>query len=318
MPWGLPEPLFTGTTPPEVSARGASTALSPTELDSVGKRGSGRSVSQPTFHRQGSSRHLGRIARRRALCVLDSNHVPHSGATPGSARAAPPTPASPLPETGAFGHRSQSVLVVGYQQAQGAGQVELLLPVRGAGHLQPLRGGLDGGHPGECFFGQDAHLGKLHQATDRLGSVDSSRRPRAVHEVQVAGFAFSRLGGGEVSLRPHVRDDNPYSESQFKTLKYRPEFPSRFGSIQDARVFCQEFFRWYNTEHRHSGIGLHTPQDVHYQRAESRRQVRALALEAAFARSPERFPNGKPAPPLLPEAVWINRPKQEDSELKLH
>ena len=126
------------------------------------------------------------------------------------------------------------------------------------------------------------------------------------------------LGVAKSHSRPHVRDDNPYSESQFKTLKYRPEFPSRFGSIQDARVFCQEFFRWYNTEHRHSGIGLHTPQDVHYQRAESRRQVRALALEAAFARSPERFPNGKPAPPLLPEAVWINRPKQEDSELKLH
>ena len=101
------------------------------------------------------------------------------------------------------------------------------------------------------------------------------------------------LGVAKSHSRPHVRDDNPYSESQFKTLKYRPEFPSRFGSIQDARVFCQEFFRWYNTEHRHSGIGLHTPQDVHYQRAESRRQVRALALEAAFARS-RKVQNGFP------------------------
>ena len=121
------------------------------------------------------------------------------------------------------------------------------------------------------------------------------------------------LGVTKSHSRPHVRDDNPYSESQFKTLKYRPEFPQRFGSLQDARrVFCREFFRWYNTEHRHSGIGLHTPADVHYQRAESRRRVRALALETAFARSPERFPNGKPVPPTLPEAAWINRPKPED------
>ena len=120
------------------------------------------------------------------------------------------------------------------------------------------------------------------------------------------------LGVRKSHSRPHVRDDNPYSESQFKTLKCRPEFPQRFGSIQDARVFCREFFHWHNPQHRHSGIGLHTPEDVHYQRAESRRQVRALALEAAFARSPERFPNGKPVPPALPEAAWINRPKPED------
>ncbi len=120
------------------------------------------------------------------------------------------------------------------------------------------------------------------------------------------------LGVRKSHSRPHVRDDNPYSESQFKTLKYRPEFPQRFGSIQDARVFCREFLRWYNTRHRYSGIGLHTPEDAHYQRAESTRQVRALALEAAFARLPERFPNGKPVPPALPEAAWINRPKPDD------
>ena len=106
----------------------------------------------------------------------------------------------------------------------------------------------------------------------------------------------SDLGVTKSHSRPHVQDDNPYSEAHFKTLKYRPEFPRRFGSIQDAREFCREFFRWYNTEHRHSGIGLHTPEDVHYLRAESRRQVRAQALQAAFARSPERFPNGQPGP----------------------
>ena len=130
---------------------------------------------------------------------------------------------------------------------------------------------------------------------------------------QALALLLADLGVTKSHSRPHVQDDNPYSESHFKTLKYRPEFPRRFGSIQDAREFCREFFRWYNTEHRHSGIGLHTPEDVHYLRAESKRQVRAQALQAAFARSPERFPNGHPVPPSLPAAAWINRPNQENS-----
>ena len=121
------------------------------------------------------------------------------------------------------------------------------------------------------------------------------------------------LGVTKSHSRPHVCDDNPYSESQFKTLKYRPEFPARFGTIQQARDFCRDFFDWYNRDHRHSGIGLHTPEDVHYRSAVATRRNRAHVLEAAHALFPERFPNGKPVPPPLPEAVWINPPEKESS-----
>ena len=121
------------------------------------------------------------------------------------------------------------------------------------------------------------------------------------------------LGVTKSHSRPHVCDDNPYSESQFKTLKYRPEFPARFGTIQQARDFCRDFFDWYNHDHRHSGIGLHTPEDVHYRSAVATRRNRAHVLEAAHALFPERFPNGKPVPPPLPEAVWINPPEKENS-----
>lgn len=109
--------------------------------------------------------------------------------------------------------------------------------------------------------------------------------------------------------RPHVSDDNPYSESQFKTLKYRPDFPERFGSIEDARAHCQQFFHWYNTVHRHSGIGLMAPEVVHYGRADALTQQRALTLEAACSAHPLRFKGKTPKPPALPSAAWINPPQ---------
>jgi putative transposase len=96
--------------------------------------------------------------------------------------------------------------------------------------------------------------------------------------------------------------------TQFKTLKHHPTFPDRFGSIADARAFCQGFFGWYNPEHRHSGIALLTPGDVHHGRAEQVTSARAAVLDGAFAAHPERFVRKTPAPPLLPEAVWINKP----------
>jgi putative transposase len=116
------------------------------------------------------------------------------------------------------------------------------------------------------------------------------------------------LGITKTHSRPHVSDDNPYSESQFKTLKYRPEFPERFGSIEDARGFCQEFMRWYNTEHHHTGIGLLTPETVHYGRAEAVIEERQRVLSAAYEQRPERFVRRHPRAPELPEAVWINPP----------
>ncbi len=117
------------------------------------------------------------------------------------------------------------------------------------------------------------------------------------------------LGVTKSHSRPYVSDDNPFSESQFRTLKYRPEFPERFGSIQDARSFCQEFFRWYNTQHHHSGIGLHTPHSVHHGLAQVLNDARRQTLLQAYAAHPERFVNKPPEPPSLPEAVWINPPK---------
>jgi putative transposase len=116
------------------------------------------------------------------------------------------------------------------------------------------------------------------------------------------------LGVTRSHSRPHVSNDNPYSEAQFKTLKHHPTFPARFGCIQDARAFCQTFFGWYNLEHRHAGIGLLTPADVHYGRAEAVTSARAVVLDAAYAAHPERFVGKPPQPPRLPQAVWINKP----------
>jgi putative transposase len=121
-------------------------------------------------------------------------------------------------------------------------------------------------------------------------------------------FLLSDLGVTKTHSRPHVSDDNPYSESQFRTMKYRPEFPDRFGCLQDSRAFCQGFFRWYNQEHRHSGLGLLTPVMVHYGLAQSILQQRQAVLDAAYQLHPERFVRSAPKPPDLPREVWINKP----------
>lgn len=121
-------------------------------------------------------------------------------------------------------------------------------------------------------------------------------------------FLLADLGITQSHSRPHVSDDNPFSEAQFKTLKYRPDFPSRFGSIEAARVHCQMFFAWYNGQHRHSGLGLHTPADVHYGTAEAVRDKRAAVLDDTYRAHPERFVRKPPQPPRLPTGSWINRP----------
>jgi putative transposase len=116
------------------------------------------------------------------------------------------------------------------------------------------------------------------------------------------------LGVTKSHSRPKVSNDNPYSESQFKTLKHHPTFPDRFGSLEDARAFLKGFFGWYNFQHRHAGIGLLTPADVHYGRAAQITLARGAVLDAAFAAHPERFVRKPPQPPRLPEVVWINKP----------
>ena len=111
--------------------------------------------------------------------------------------------------------------------------------------------------------------------------------------------------------RPHGCDDNPYSEAQYKTLKYRPDFPARFGCIEDARAHRQAFFAWYNTMHRHSGIGYMTPHSMHHGHADAMLATRQANLDAAFLVHPNRFKHKRPQPHALPTAAWINPPPQE-------
>ena len=123
-------------------------------------------------------------------------------------------------------------------------------------------------------------------------------------------FLLADLGITKTHSRPYTSSDNPYSEAHFKTLKYRPSFPERFSSIEEARSFCREFFTWYSHKHRHSGIGLMTPACLHYGRAEAVHAARERVLGAAYATNPERFVKGRPRPPEIPTAVWINKPKE--------
>jgi len=125
-------------------------------------------------------------------------------------------------------------------------------------------------------------------------------------------FLLADLGVTKTHSRPHISNDNPFSESQFKTLKYRPEFPKRFGSIQDARALCKEFFEWYNWQYYHSSIGHVTPGDFHYGYAGECLRKRAEVLKKAYEKNPERFTRGMPAPEPLPDAVWINPPTKSE------
>ena len=125
-------------------------------------------------------------------------------------------------------------------------------------------------------------------------------------------FLLADLGVTKTHSRPYTSTDNPYSESQFKTMKFRPEFPARFDSIEHARSFCRVFFAWYNHQHRHSGIGYMTPAAVHTGNANRLHANRAAVLKTAYTNRPERFVRGLPTPADLPTAVWINKPQQEE------
>ena len=128
---------------------------------------------------------------------------------------------------------------------------------------------------------------------------------------KTVAFLLADMGVTKTHSRPYTSNDNPYSEAQFRTLKYRPEFPKRFGSIQDARAFCLGFFDWYNNKHHHSGIGLLTPHQMHSGQAEQITHQRQDVLSDFYGQHPERFVKGVPAPPKVPEAAWINKPKEE-------
>ena len=124
--------------------------------------------------------------------------------------------------------------------------------------------------------------------------------------------ALADLGVTKSHSRPHVSDDNPFSEAHFKTLKYRPDFPDRFGGLADTLPWCRDFFAWYNDEHRHESLGLLTPADVHFGRAPALLAARQQVLDAAYAAHPERFVRRPPAAGAPPTAVWINKPTAAD------
>jgi putative transposase len=152
---------------------------------------------------------------------------------------------------------------------------------------------------------QNIQPGQLTIHADRGSSMTS--KPVAL--------LMADLGVTKTHSRPHISNDNPFSESQFKTLKYRPDYPERFGCQQDARSWATEFFDWYNYEHHHSALGLLTPADVHFGRALAVLQQRQQILEAAFHRTPQRFVKGLPTPLALPTAVWINPPAKQPQDV---
>lgn len=154
-------------------------------------------------------------------------------------------------------------------------------------------------------------LGKHHIPPGQL--CLHADRGRLMRSKPVA-FLLADLGATKTQSRPDVSDDNPYSESQFRTMKYRPECPDRFGCLQDARAFGQRFFAWYNDEHRHSGLGLLTPAMVHFGDAPAVLARRQTVLDAAYQAHPERFVRKPPRPLPLPSEVWINKPSPPDTK----
>ena len=154
---------------------------------------------------------------------------------------------------------------------------------------------------GETCAKQNIQKGQLTIHADRGSSMKS--KPVA--------FLMADLGITKSHSRPHTSDDNPFSEAQFKTLKYRPDFPDRFGCIEDARQFCRTFFTWYNNEHKHTGISLLPPTAVHYGKAETVITSRQIVLDKAYELHPERFVRKAPKHKPIPEAVWINPPKSD-------
>ena len=131
-------------------------------------------------------------------------------------------------------------------------------------------------------------------------------------KAKATALMLANLGVVKSHSRPHTSNDNPFSEAHFKTLKYQPEFPKRFETIEDARRFCRRFFAWYNEDHHHAGIGLMTPDQIHFGQAKTIHAARQIALDAAFLSTPQRFVSKRPKPPHVPTAVWINPPKQTE------
>jgi len=151
---------------------------------------------------------------------------------------------------------------------------------------------------GDTCFAQNIERGQLSLHADRGSSMAS----------KTVALLLADLGVTKSHSRPHVSNDNPFSESQFKTMKYRPDFPARFDSIEQARRHTRDFMGWYNHAHRHSGIAMMSPADVHYGRAAQITAARGVVLDSAYTAHPDRFVRHAPVPPKMSDASWINRP----------
>lgn len=187
---------------------------------------------------------------------------------------------------------------LGLHQARRPVCVGTLLPLRAARQLQPLRGGLVPGAAGGGRSGQGSHRGELPAAASRAGPcyhIHADRGPSMTPKP--VALLLATRGVLPSHTQPQVSDDTPFSNAQCKTLKYRPDFPSRFSSCEDAEVFYQRFFSWNNTEHWHSSLGLMTPADMYDGRVAAKWQQRAEVLHAAYARIPSGSPRGLPVPP---------------------
>jgi putative transposase len=161
---------------------------------------------------------------------------------------------------------------------------------------------------GDTIAKNNVPAGQLTLHADRGGPM----------KAKATAFLLADLGVTKSHSRPHTSNDNPFSESHFKTLKYQPTFPNCFGCIEDARQFCRVFFNWYNQVHHHASLGLLTPDQVHYGQAHDIHAARQVTLDRAFADHPERFVNKPPTPPVKPTAVWINPPLKQATPASLN
>ena len=176
------------------------------------------------------------------------------------------------------------------------------------GHFQPLRRGVDGGRARECRAREASHQRDVFEAGNRFRAADASRRPRHVDEIQAASDApIGPRGDEDPQSPPRFQRQSLLGES-VQNAQVPSRVPQAFGSIQHARDVCRDLFGWYNTEHYHSGIGLLTPESVHYGRAATIVEGRKQVLLDFFGAHPERFVKGTPKPPEIPSAAWINPP----------
>src|SRR5208337_4202337 len=240
------------------------------------------------------------------VSLLDPHHVPTAGNARRKPRAPRSADSSALSEAEAASHSSQPAVELGHHQTTRPAKWTCY-------HLYVILDVFSRFVVGWMIaYRESAELAKrLIEHSCRKHNIPPGQltvhadRGSSMKSKPVA-LLLADLGVVKTHSRPQVSDDNPYSESQFRTLKYRPGFPDRFGSIEDARGFCQSFFRWYNHEHHHSGLGLMTPAAVHYGQATHILAHRQAVLDAAFLAHPERFVRKPPRPPELPSQVWIN------------